>query len=136
MTINIDRENNKFRVKTQQFNTEWIPDTLENRKTTVVFLRLMEDENGKKLFTLQELAQITQGISPNTALKAIKQFDEKDRDFYKLHLHHNPKLNGREIEAITKIIKEDPLETSEEIARKIKKPVVELLAFFIAEEWY
>ncbi len=35
MTMNIDRENNKFRVKTQQFNTEWIPDTLENRKTTV-----------------------------------------------------------------------------------------------------
>ncbi len=118
MTIQIERENNKFQVKTQYFNLEWIPDTPANRKTTVVFLRLMENENNKKLFTLQELAKITKGTTANASIKAIKQFEQKDRDFHQLHVYHKPKIDEKVIETIKEIVKEEPLAQLEEIARK------------------
>jgi hypothetical protein len=43
----------RFRVQTSRFSTAWLPDTPSNRHTTVVWLRLLVDERGRPLFTLQ-----------------------------------------------------------------------------------
>ena len=59
MALEIVRQDNKFRVQTQYFTTEFLPDTPANRKTMVVALRLMQNENSNKLFTFQKLARIT-----------------------------------------------------------------------------
>jgi len=45
MVLRIEKEDNKFRVITQQFSTSWLPDTAYNRKVTVVYLRLLQDES-------------------------------------------------------------------------------------------
>jgi hypothetical protein len=52
MVLNIEREYNKFRVITQAFSVDWLPDNAFNRNVTVVFLRLLQDESGKPFFTL------------------------------------------------------------------------------------
>lgn len=121
MALNVIREDNKFKVVTQEFSTEFIPDTPANRKTMIVALRLMEDENGNKLFTFQELAQISQGTTAPAAMKAVKQFEKKDRDFHQLHLYDKPKIDEAVIHVIEEIVKQEPLESLEEIARKTNK---------------
>ncbi len=54
MAIGIEVEDNKFRVITQEFQTDWLSDTPENRKVMVILLRSLQDEDGKLLFRLQE----------------------------------------------------------------------------------
>jgi hypothetical protein len=58
MALTLMVEANRFRVQTQGFCTQWLPETPINRQVTVVWLRLLMDERGKRLFTLQELAAI------------------------------------------------------------------------------
>ena len=58
MVLRIEKEDNQFRVKTQDFSISWLPDTAENRKVCVVFLRLMQNCSGKPLFTLQQRSSI------------------------------------------------------------------------------
>jgi len=41
MVLNVERNDNKFRVITQAFSTSWLPDTAENQKVTVVFFALV-----------------------------------------------------------------------------------------------
>jgi hypothetical protein len=48
----------RFRVWTSKFATQWLPDTPSNRHLTVVWLRLLVDEPGEPLFTLQELLSV------------------------------------------------------------------------------
>lgn len=44
----------RFRVRTAQCSTQWLSDTPSNRHLTVVWLRLLRDEDDKPCFTLQE----------------------------------------------------------------------------------
>jgi hypothetical protein len=41
MVLRIEKEDNKFRVITQDFSIDWLPDTAENRKVCVVFLEFV-----------------------------------------------------------------------------------------------
>jgi hypothetical protein len=56
MVLKVEKEDNRFRVITQDFSTSFMPDTAENRKVSVVYLRLLQDDSGKPLFTLQQLS--------------------------------------------------------------------------------
>ena len=52
--LSVEVEGQRFRVRTLQFATQWLPDTPGNRHLTVVWLRLLRDEDDKPCFTLQE----------------------------------------------------------------------------------
>jgi hypothetical protein len=43
----VEVEDQRFRVRTPQFATQWLPDTLGNRHMTVVWFRLLVDDWGK-----------------------------------------------------------------------------------------
>jgi len=43
----------RFRVWTAKFSTRWLPDTPSNRHLTVVWMRLLGNERGTPLLTLQ-----------------------------------------------------------------------------------
>ena len=57
MALNLEKQDNKFRVVTQEFSTAWLPDTPGNRKVVVVMLRYLVDAHGKPPFKLQELCR-------------------------------------------------------------------------------
>ena len=53
--LSVEVEGQRFRVRTPQFATQWLPDTPGNRHMTVVWCRLLVDDQGKPLCTLQDL---------------------------------------------------------------------------------
>jgi len=81
MLLNIEKEDNRFRVITQVFSTSWLPDTSENRKVCVVFLRLLQDELGKPLFTLQKLACLVGSNNRQAASQHVEDFRHCGQDF-------------------------------------------------------
>jgi len=64
MALKIIRNDNRFRLESQYFCTDWLSDTPENRKAIVVFLRLLSNSDGKPLFTHQALASIVESSNP------------------------------------------------------------------------
>ena len=61
MALQIVVEDNRFRVEWQGYSIGWLPDTICNRKAILVFLRLLQDENGKTVFTFGELSVLFGG---------------------------------------------------------------------------
>ena len=76
MVLRTEAKDNKFRVITQDFSLDWLPDTAANRKVCVVFLRVMPNFDGTQLFTLQQLSCI---VSSNNR-QASSQHIEAVRD--------------------------------------------------------
>lgn len=58
MALKIIRNDNPFRLEGQGTSLDWLPSTPANRKSVVVFLRLLHDDAGQLHFTLQRLAKI------------------------------------------------------------------------------
>lgn len=42
MTLSVERENSRFRVKWQENSIDWLPDTASSRKAVLVFLRFLD----------------------------------------------------------------------------------------------
>ena len=53
MALKIIRNDNPFRLEGQGTSLDWLPSTPANRKSVVVFLRLLHDDAGQLHFTLQ-----------------------------------------------------------------------------------
>ena len=53
MTLSVEREGNRFRVKWQGNSLDWFPDTATNRKAVLVFLRYFRAERGRR-YTVSE----------------------------------------------------------------------------------
>jgi len=60
VALKVVSNDNRFRIESQHFCSDWVSDTPQNRKAMVVFLRLLVDYNGKALFTHQQLAKIVE----------------------------------------------------------------------------
>lgn len=67
MALEIVLEGNRFRVKWQGNFTDWLPDTPSNRKAMLVFLRLLRNERGRRVFTFRELSVLFGGNSRQAA---------------------------------------------------------------------
>jgi hypothetical protein len=71
----------RVRVQTPRFSTQWLPDTPGNRHLTVVWLRLLVDEYGKPLFSLQALAGIVESTNRQAASQHLEDFRQCGEDF-------------------------------------------------------
>jgi len=47
--LSVEVAGQRFRVRTPQLATQWLPDTPGNRHMTVVWFRLLVDDQGKSL---------------------------------------------------------------------------------------
>src|SRR5262249_9840328 len=70
----------RFRVRTAQFSTQWLPDTPSNRHLTLVWCRLLVDAHGKPLFTLQEFAVIVGSTNRQAASQPLEDFRQCGED--------------------------------------------------------
>lgn len=117
MALTIECQDTKFRVVGQELETNWLEDTYENRKVLVIFLYLLQDKEGRGIFTLQELAEIIGSPNRQAASKYIERFRKSGEDIHKT-LHENSRADQEVREVIWEIVLQDPLINYKEIAQK------------------
>ena len=101
------RNDTTFCVQTQGFSVTF-PDTSSNRKTAVIFLRGMQDSQGKPLFTLVELSAIVDSPNRQAASGHVEEFRVCGEDFGAV-LTRKRKVGGEVVEAVRRELKHDPL---------------------------
>lgn len=106
--MNLEKQDSRFRVVTQGFSTQWLPDTFANRKVILVILRYLVDDRGKELFTLQELAAILECKDRQAASQQLKMFRDCGEEFALL-LTRQRKVDERVVEAVRESVEAEPL---------------------------
>ena len=81
MALKIIKNDTEFRIESQEFNTQWLPDTRANRKVMLVSLRLLCDANGKALYTHEELAAIVGSDKRQASSGHVELFRDGGLDF-------------------------------------------------------
>jgi len=102
MALFVEEKNNRFRVKWQGNSTDWLPDTPSNRKAMLVFLRLLRDEKGKRVFTFQELSLIVDSEKRQASSGHVERFRESGCDFLTF-LTRKRKVDSEVVEAVTQV---------------------------------
>lgn len=74
MTLELELQNNNFRVITKDFSTNFLPDTRVNRKIVTWILRELLDNQGKRLFTSKQLTQILKTTNPSSVSNCVNEF--------------------------------------------------------------
>lgn len=118
MAIEIMRHDNRFRLKGQGISLDWVADTEANRKAVVVFLRWLTDEEGKSLFTHQELSQLLESSNRQAACNHIQDFRECGTDFL-LFLSRRKKLDCGVVEAIQAELLKDPFASCSQLQERV-----------------
>lgn len=120
MALTVEIEDNKFRVVTQGFQTEWFPNTPANRKVVVIMLRSMQDGMGDPLFTYQELAAVLGSDKPQASSKHVEGFRECGEEF-DAALRRQRKVDWEVVVAVIEILRKNPLEKEEEMSRQVNE---------------
>jgi transposase-like protein len=108
MTLKVLREDNRFRVEWQGYSTDWLPDTMSNRKAILVFLRLLQDERDKPLFTFRELSVLFDGNNRQAASGHVERFRQCGSDFLRF-LTRKRKVDSQVVEVVIQELLHDPL---------------------------
>ena len=78
--LSVERDGQRFRVRTAQCSTQWLPDTPSNRHLTVVWLRLRWDAHDKPCCTLQEFAPLVGSANRQAASQHLEDFRQCGED--------------------------------------------------------
>jgi len=106
--LSVEVEGQRFRVRTPQFATQWLPDTPGNRHMTVVWFRLLVDDQGKPLYTLQDLASIVGSPNRQAASQHLEDFRQCGEDFRAFVLRKR-KVDATVVEAVLAELLHTPL---------------------------
>jgi len=120
MALQIEVQGNKFRVITPAFATDWLPDTPGNRKVIVIMLRSLQDENGKALFTLQELSVLLDSGNRQAASQHLEDFRDCGEDFCET-LKRKQKVDDEVVSGVQEILRQEPLLKKAGIVRLINE---------------
>src|SRR6516225_6633461 len=88
--------------------TQWLPDTPGNRHMTVVWFRLLVDDHGKPLCTLQDLASIVGSPNRQAASQHLEDFRQCGEDFRAFVLRKR-KVDATVVEAVVAEVLHTPL---------------------------
>src|SRR5215831_6165539 len=114
----VDVDGPRFRVRTAQFSTQWLPDTPSNRHLAVVWFRLLVDEHGTPLFTLQELAVIVGSANRQAASQHLEDFRQCGEDFRAFILRKR-KVDATVVEAVLTELLQTPLAGPTELVSRV-----------------
>jgi len=99
-TLTVEREDNRFRVERQGNSTGWLPDTASNRKSILVFLRLLRDDMGKRVFTFGDLSVLFDSDNRQAVSGHVERFRKCGSDL--LHfLTRKRKVDSQVVEALS-----------------------------------
>ena len=87
----------------------------------VVILRALCNEEGKNLFSHQEIAKVLCTDKRQTASRHIQKFKRCGEDFYNMLHRKEIKIDEEVLELLEKILQEEPLLKTREMAERINK---------------
>src|SRR5712691_7733020 len=105
--LSVERDGQRFRVRTATFSTQWLPDTPSNRHLTVVWLRLLQDAHDRPCFTLQELAPLVGSANRQAASQHLEDFRQCGEDFHAFVLRKR-KVDATVVEAVLAALLQTP----------------------------
>jgi len=108
----------RFRGQTASFATQWLPDTPSNRHLAVVWFRLLVDEHGTPLFTLQELSVIVGSANRQAASQHLEDFRQCGEDFRAFMLRKR-KVDVTVVEAVLAELLQTPLAGPTELVSRV-----------------
>ena len=116
--LSVEVEGQRFRVRTPSFSTQWLPDTPHNRHLTVVWLRLLVDEQSKPIFPLQELARIVGSANRQAASQHLEEFRQCGEDFRAFVLRKR-KVDATVVEGVLTALLKTPLAGPTELVPRV-----------------
>jgi transposase-like protein len=114
----VEVEGPRFRVRTSRVSTQWLPDTPSNRHLTVVWFRLLVDEHGKALCTLQELAAVVGSPNRQAASQHLEDFRQGGEDFRAFVLRKR-KVDAAVVEGVLQELLQTPLAGPTELVPRV-----------------
>ena len=120
MALTLIKEGSRFRVQTQVFSTEWLPDTPVNRQVMIVWLRQLRDERGERLFTWQDLAAVVDSANRQAASQHVEDFRACGQEF-RAFVRRKPKVDERVVQAVESEVMKKPLLGKAELTRRVKE---------------
>ena len=121
LKIQYEEQDNRFRIITQIFTMDWLLNTIKNKAVVVVILRALCNEEGKNLFSHQEIAKVLCTDKRQTASRHIQKFKRCGEDFYNMLHRKEIKIDEEVLELLEKILQEEPLLKTREMAERINK---------------
>ena len=115
----VEVDGSRFRVRTAQFATQWLPDTSSNRHLLLVWLRWLVDAHGKPLFTLQELAVIVDSTNRQAASQHLEDFRQCGEDFRAFVLRKR-KVDATVVDAVLAEVLHTPLAGPTELVPRVQ----------------
>jgi transposase-like protein len=117
--LSVEVEGQRFRVRTPQLATQWLPDTPGNRHMTVVWFRLLVDDQGKPLCSLQDLAAIVGSPNRQAASQHLEDFRQCGEDFRAFVLRKR-KVDATVVEAVLAELLHTPLAGPTELVPRVQ----------------
>ena len=117
--LSVEVEGQRFRVRTPQLATQWLPDTPGNRHMTVVWFRLLVDDQGKPLCSLQDLAAIVGSPNRQAASQHLEDFRQCGEDFRAFALRKR-KVDATVVEAVLAELRHTPLAGPTELVPRVQ----------------
>ena len=116
--LSVEVNDQRFRVHTPRFATQWLPDMPSNRHLTLVWLRLLVDAQGKPLFTLQELAVLVGSTNRQAASQHLEDFRQCGEDLRGFVLRKR-KVDETVVEGVLHALLQTPLAGPAELAPRV-----------------
>jgi len=117
--LRVEVDGSRFRVRTAQFSTQWLPDTPSNRHLTLVWLRLLVEAHGKPLFTLQEFAVIVGSTNRQAASQHLEDFRQCGEDMRAFVLRKR-KVDPTVVEGVWHELLQTPLAGPTELGPRVQ----------------
>ena len=117
--LSVEVEGQRFRVRTPQFATQWLPDMPGNRHMTVVWFRLLVDDQGKPLCTLQDFASIVGSPNRQAASQHLEDFRQCGEDFRAFVLRKR-QVDATVVEAVLVEVLHTPLAGPTELVPRVQ----------------
>lgn len=124
MEIKLLESGQKLRVETEKFSTDWLVDSPANRKTYVIFLRSLIDQDGKRMFTHQEFAKVVGSDNRQASDQHLKDFRNCGEDILQT-LVRKRKVDSEVLQAVEGLLIIDPLMDIGEICKKMESGEVQ-----------
>ena len=118
MTLSVEKQDNRFRVEWQGNSIDWLPDIPSSRKTILVFLRMLNDEQGKRMFTFQELSVVFESNNRQASSQHMADFRDSGCDFLD-YLTRKRKVDSVVVEAVRQELMVDPLAKLVELRERV-----------------
>src|SRR6266581_47185 len=117
--LSVAVEGQRLRVRPPQFATQWLPDTPGHRHMTVVWFRLLVDDQGKPVCTLQDFASIVGSPNRQAARQPLEDFRQCGEDLRAFVLRKR-QVDATVVEAVLAALRHTPLAGPTELMPRVQ----------------